>query len=67
MFEQFLEKGKTSFKPLSDLISANTKAMEKLASQQSSYVSECLSESFKQAKDLAAKRDLGSIIESQKS
>jgi phasin family protein len=66
MLEKLVESGKTGLKPITELFSVNAKAFEKLTSQQSAFIAEVLSDSFKQAQELAAKKDLTAIFESQK-
>jgi len=67
MLEKLVESSKTGLKPITELFSLNAKAFEKLTSQQSAFIAEVLSDSFKQAQELASKKDIGAIFESQKS
>ena len=66
MFEKIIESGKNGFKPVSDIMSINAKAIEKLASQQGSFVTSVLSDGMKQAKELTSIRDVTGFVEAQK-
>lgn len=66
MFEKIIESGKSGIKPISGLMTINAKAIEKLASQQSSFLTGCVSDGMKQAQELSSVRDIGTFMESQK-
>jgi phasin family protein len=66
MLDKLVQSGKTGLKPITELFSVNAKAIEKLTSQQSAFIAECMSDSMKQAQELASKKDLSALFESQK-
>ena len=53
MYESALENVKSSFQPLVEFAELNRKTFEKITSVQTSYLTECISSSLKQAKSLA--------------
>lgn len=67
MLEKLVESGKSGLKPITELFSVNAKALEKLTSQQSAFIAEVMSDSMKQAQELASKKDLAALFECQKS
>ena len=66
MLEKLVESSKSGLKPITELFSVNAKALEKLAGQQSAFIAECMSDSMKQAQEIASKKDFGALFECQK-
>ena len=53
MYESALENVKSSFQPLVEFAELNRKTLEKITSVQTSYLTDCISTSIKQAQSLA--------------
>lgn len=66
MYEKFVNEAKDTFKPMFDLVDINTKAMEKLVSQQAAYVVDLLKFNLEHTRALSESKDLESALEAQK-
>lgn len=66
MFDKVAEQFQNSFKPVSDIVSVNAKAMEKLAQQQTSLFTGVLNDSVAYAEGLSGQKDVAGIVEAQK-
>lgn len=66
MFDQMNEQLQKSLKPLTDLATVNAKALEQLASQQSTLFSTLLNDGVEFSKGLGEKKDVNALVEAQK-
>jgi phasin family protein len=66
MFDKITEQFENSLKPYSELVNINAKALEKLAQQNADLFTSNLKEGVAYAQELSAKKDMASVIETQK-
>ena len=66
MFDQYTEQFQNPLTPVNTLITANVKAVEKLAEVQTKLFTGVLEDGVAYMQDVCAKRDIASVIEAQK-
>ncbi len=66
MFEKFVEQTQNAFKPMSEIMALNVKAMEQLVDKQSTLVTGVMNDGVTYAKDVVAQKDVAGIYQAQK-
>ncbi|GLS27535.1 phasin family protein [Marinibactrum halimedae] len=67
MFDKIVEQAQSAYKPLSEMMTINAEAMEKLTEKNTTLFTGMMNDGITYAKDLAAQKDLAGIYETQKS
>lgn len=66
MFDKIAEQFQNSFKPMSELVAVNAKAVEQLAKQQTTLFTGVLNDGVAYAEGLSGQKDIAGIVEAQK-
>lgn len=66
MLDKFSEQMQQSFKPASELLAVNAKAMEKLAQKQTAFMTSVMSDSVAYTRNLTSQKDLNGFLKVQK-
>ncbi|TQV66138.1 phasin family protein [Exilibacterium tricleocarpae] len=66
MFEKFVEQTQSAFKPMSEIMALNVKAMEQLVDKQSTLLTGVMNDGVTYAKDVVAQKDIAGVYQAQK-
>lgn len=66
MFDKIIEQSQNAFKPLSQLMTLNSKVMEEVAEKQKTFINDMVADSMAFAKELSAQKDFSGVYQTQK-